>query len=454
MPPKMYWKLILPALEEATGKYYRSIKYSLFPPLGLATIAGYIPCEHKIKLIDEHVDTLQFDDEPDIVLIQVYITNAYKAYKIADHYLKLNKIVILGGLHVTSLPEEAAPHASSIVTGPGDHVFKEVVSDILSGSLKKHYRAETRNLSDIPPIRRDLIDFRKYLVRNSLVVSRGCPYSCDFCYKESFFDGGQSYYTYSLDKALEEIDSLSGKHLFFLDDNILAENKFTIDLFNELIPRKRIIQGAGTIKGINNEKLIRLAAKAGLKSIFVGFESINRENMLKTNKKHNYDSDYDKAISILNEYGIKINGSFVFGMDDDDRDVFSKTVEWAVERGITTATFHVMTPYPGTKLYAKLESQNRILSKDWSLYNTRNAVFKPEKMSVEELEYGYKWSYGQFYSIKSILSSSMAHKKASKKISSFIYSLAWKKMEPLWEMIIKLKKLSYSVPVLEEVLRN
>jgi radical SAM superfamily enzyme YgiQ (UPF0313 family) len=257
-----------------------------------------------------------------------------------------------------------------------------------------------------------------------------------------------------VDRALEEIDSLKGKHLFFLDDNILAENKFTGDLFSELINRKRIFQGAGTIQGINNDRIINLAAKAGLKSLFVGFESINKENMIFSNKKHNYNNDYDKAISILHDYGIKINGSFVFGMDEDDKDIFKRTVEWAIKKGITTATFHILTPYPGTVLYKKLEGEKRILTNDWHLYNTRNVVFKPQKMSPQELEDGYWWSYKQFYSMSGIFNSAMVHEKNTKKISNFIYSFAWKKMEPFWEIIINLKKLSYTVPLLEIILKN
>jgi radical SAM superfamily enzyme YgiQ (UPF0313 family) len=338
--------------------------------------------------------------------------------------------------------------------GPGDCISHELVNDILSGKIKKTYFSHRRDLINIPPVRRDLINMKKYLVKNSLVVTRGCPFSCDFCYKEPFFNKGKSYYTYSLDKALKEIDFLNGKHLFFLDDNILAENQFTEDLFTELIPRKRIIQGAGTIQGINNEKIINLAAKAELKSVFIGFESINKENMIRSNKVHNYHNDYDKAINILNNYGIKTNASFVFGMDEDDKDVFKRTTEWAIERGITTATFHVLTPYPGTKLYKILEMEHRIISKNWNLYNTRNVVFEPMKMEINDLEDGYWWSYKNFYSIKSIIKSAMVHEKNGKKISSFLYSFGWKKMEPVWELIIWLKKLSYSIPVLENVLEH
>lgn len=449
----MKWKLILPALEEAKNKYRHSLKYSLFPPLGLATIAGYIPKDDDIEIVDEHVDKIFLEDNPDIVLISVYITNAYRAYYLADYYLQKGKKVILGGLHTSSLPEEASSHATSIVIGPGDHIFAEVVKDIKSGNLKKTYKSQRRDLNEIPDVRRDLIDLKKYLIKNSIVITRGCPYDCDFCYKKPFFSGGTSYYTYTLDRAISEIDSLKGRHLFFLDDNILTETDFTIELFKELLWRNRIFQGAGTVKGILNEKLISLAAKAGLKSIFVGFESINKENMIKT-KNHNYSYDYDKACDILNHYGIKINASFVFGMDEDDKDVFDRTVDWAVSKGITTATFHIQTPYPGTDLYKRLESENRIISKNWTMYNTRNSVFNPAKMTASELEAGYRQAYKNFYSFSNIFKSASAHKNLSKKMSSLLYSIGWKKAEIFWELLIAIKRLRYSIPALESVLKN
>jgi radical SAM superfamily enzyme YgiQ (UPF0313 family) len=180
-------KLILPALTEATSPFFRPIKYSLFPPLGLATLAGYLRGDDEVSLQDEHVEVLDLDDEPDLVVIQVYITSAYRAYEIADHYRQKGAYVVLGGLHVTSLPDEAAQHADTICMGPGEDVWPAFLQDYRAGRPAPVYRSSTRTLEGLPRIRRDLIRRHLYLVPNSIVVSRGCPHSCDFCYKEAFF---------------------------------------------------------------------------------------------------------------------------------------------------------------------------------------------------------------------------------------------------------------------------
>src|SRR5215813_11998947 len=185
-------KMILPALTEATSPFFRPIKYSLFPPLGLATLAAYLDPEDDVSIQDEHVERLDLDDTPDLVVIQVYITSAYRAYEIADHYRKRGAHVALGGLHVTSLPEEAACHADTIFLGPGEDIWPAFLADLRAGRPGKVYRSTVRTLVGVPRIRRDLIKRRLYLVPNSIVVSRGCPHTCDFCYKVAFFAGGKS----------------------------------------------------------------------------------------------------------------------------------------------------------------------------------------------------------------------------------------------------------------------
>src|SRR5689334_10915695 len=199
-------KMILPALTEAKSPYWRPIKYSLFPPLGLATLAAYCSPDDEIELQDEHVEELYIHDNPNLVVIQVYITNAFRSYKLADHYRKKGVYVCLGGLHVSSLPEEARVHADSIFIGPGEDIFPRFLRDYRNGSTQPVYINKTRNITDIPPIRRDLIKRNLYLVPNSIVVSRGCPHHCDFCYKDAFFEGGKSFYTQRTDAALAEID--------------------------------------------------------------------------------------------------------------------------------------------------------------------------------------------------------------------------------------------------------
>src|SRR5512133_1293946 len=200
-------KMILPALTEAKSPFFRPIKYSLFPPLGLATLAGYLSDVDEVTLQDEHVETLDLSDEPDLVVIQVYITSAYRAYGLADHYRRKGAYVCLGGLHVTSLPDEAALHADTIFLGPGEATWPAFLADFRAGAPRRRYFSSVRTLEGLPHIRRDLIKRSFYLVPNSLVVSRGCPHSCDFCYKEAFFQGGKSFYTQSVDDALEEIEN-------------------------------------------------------------------------------------------------------------------------------------------------------------------------------------------------------------------------------------------------------
>ncbi|MGB2635979.1 MAG: cobalamin-dependent protein [Candidatus Acidiferrum sp.] len=269
-------KLILPALTEATSPYWRPIKYSLFPPLGLATLAAYLRPEDDAELVDEHVEALRMDDEPDLVLIQVYITNAYRAYRIADHYRAKGIFVGLGGLHVTSLPDEAAGHADVIFLGSGEQTFPQFLRDFREGRVERVYVSTTgRTLERVPPVRRDLIHRGRYLVPNSIVVTRGCPQHCDFCYKDAFFQGGRGFYTQRVDDALAEIARLPGRHLYFLDDHLLGDRRFAEALFEGMRGMRRLFQGAATVDSILRGDLIERGPEAGLRSIFVGFETLS-----------------------------------------------------------------------------------------------------------------------------------------------------------------------------------
>lgn len=445
-------KMILPALTEAESPFWRPIKYSLFPPLGLATLAAYLSPDDVIDLQDQHVETLNLDDSPDLVVIQVYITNAYRAYSIADHYRKRGAYVILGGLHVTSLPEEAAPHADSIFLGPGEETFPQFLKDFKAKKPKKRYFSPVRTLVNIPPIRRDLIKRHLYLVPNSIVVTRGCPHHCNFCYKDAFFEGGKSFYTQSVDDALSEIDRLPGRHLYFLDDHLLGNTRFAEDLFNGMSGMNRLFQSAATVDSILRGNLIEKAAAAGLRSLFVGFETFSPNNLRQSNKKQNLQKDYRRAVQRLHDLGIMINGSFVFGLDDDDPDVFKRTVEWGIQNSITTSTFHVLTPYPGTSLYADMQKAGRIVTSNWDLYDTRHVVYKTTRMTPAQLEEGYHWAYREFYTWSNIIRASSGHDTLKHQLKHFFYSGGWKKFEPLWNFIIKTRNLGNMLPVLESIL--
>ncbi|PKO22411.1 MAG: B12-binding domain-containing radical SAM protein [Chloroflexi bacterium HGW-Chloroflexi-1] len=447
-------KMILPALTEAKSPFFRPIKYSLFPPLGLATLAGYLAEEDQVIIQDEHVETLRLDDAPDLVVIQVYITSAYRAYDLADHYRRRGAHVCLGGLHVTALPDEAAAHADTIFLGPGEDTWPQFLADYRAGRPGRVYRSSVRTLAGMPRPRRDLIKRRLYLAPNSIVVSRGCPHACDFCYKENFFRGGKSFYTQAVDTALAEIESLPGRHLFFLDDNLFGNPRFAEALFDGMAGMGRLWQGAATVQGVLHPGLLEKAAACGLRSLFVGFETLSAANLADQHKHHNVDRDYPTAIRRLHDLGVMVNGSFVFGMDEDDESVFERTVAWAVEQGIETATFHILTPYPGTALYRRMVANGRILIHDWNCYDTRHVVFMPARMTPAQLEAGYWRAYRMFYRWPAIFRSAWAQEGWSERLRHLAYVGGWKKCERLWDWVIRAKRVTSFSPLLEAILRE
>lgn len=447
-------KMILPALTEAKSPFWRPIKYSLFPPLGLASLAAYLDENDEVMLQDEHVETLDLEDEPELVVIQVYITSAYRAYQLADHYRQKGAHVCLGGLHVTSLPEEAAQHADTIFLGPGEDIWPAFLADFRTGQPRKIYRSQERSLLQVPFPRRDLLKRPLYLVPNSIVVSRGCPHHCDFCYKEAFFTGGKSFYTCEVDHALAEINSLPGKHLYFLDDHLFGNPRFAADLFAGLRGMGRLWQAAGTVQSILKTDLIEKAAASGLRSLFVGFETLNPNNLKAQHKFQNLDHDYTRAIKRLHDLGVMVNASFVFGMDEDDEDVFARTVEWAVQQGLETATFHILTPYPGTALHARMLAEKRIVSNDWDLYDTRHVVYRPKKLTAEALEVGYWSAYREFYRWENIFKSASVQSGWFEQVRHLAYAGGWKKFEPLWDWVIKARRVAAFLPLLEKILEN
>jgi radical SAM superfamily enzyme YgiQ (UPF0313 family) len=289
-------------------------------------------------------------------------------------------------------------------------------------------------------------------VPNSIVVTRGCPQHCDFCYKDAFFQGGRGFYTQRVDDALAEIERLPGRHLYFLDDHLLGDWRFAESLFEGMKGMKRLFQGAATVDSILRGDLIERAAVAGLRSIFVGFETFAPENLKRRNKRQNLGRDYKAVANRLHSLGIMINGSFVFGMDEDEEDVFQRTVDWAIDLGITTATFHIQTPYPGTRLHARMVSEGRMLTCDWNLYDTRHVVYRPAKLKPEALKDGYDRAYREFYRWGSIARASLHHGTLKHQAKHFFYAAGWKKFEPLWDLIIRARQLTRVTPLLEGVL--
>ncbi len=445
-------KMILSALTEAKSPFFRPIKYSLFPPLGLASLAAYLSPDDEITIVDEHVEELTLDDRPDLVVVQSYITSAFRSYHIADHYRKRGCYVVMGGLHVTSLPDEAAEHADTIILGPAGDAWTRFLADFRAKRPEKRYVATKRTMEGKPPIRRDLIKRERYLCPNSIVVSRGCPHTCDFCYKEAFYQGGKSFYTQLVDEALAEIERLPGKHVYFLDDHLLGNERFANALFDGMIGMGKVFQAASTVQALLKPGLLEKAAKAGMRSVFVGFETLDANNLSDHDKYQNLNRDYSAAIRRVHENGVMVNGSFVFGMDNDDETVFARTVDWAVKNSVETATFHIMTPYPSTELHNRMSAEGRMLHRNWDLYDTRHVVYKPAKLSAQALEQGYWRAYRDFYSWSNLFESAAYKSDVYAQLRHLSYAGGWKKFEPVWDFLIRTRHVTRMLPMLEAVL--
>jgi radical SAM superfamily enzyme YgiQ (UPF0313 family) len=256
----------------------------------------------------------------------------------------------------------------------------------------------------------------------------------------------------AVDSALEEIDRMPGKHLFFLDDNLFADKTFATELFEGLKGMNRVWQAAGTVDAVLNSGLIEGAAESGLRSLFVGFESVNSGNLAEHGKQHNIGRDYRESIDKLHNLGVMVNGSFIFGMDADDEKSIDSTVQWAVEAGIETSTYHILTPYPGTVLYSRMMEEGRITTTDWNKYDTRHTVFQPAKMDGDTLEACYHKAYREFYSWSSIAKSVSTKPTLQAKLRHAAYTVAWKKVEPVWDLLIKTGILQKTTVMLEAVL--
>jgi radical SAM superfamily enzyme YgiQ (UPF0313 family) len=444
-------KFVLPALTSEQWTSRRRIKYSLWPPLGLATLAGYLGDKDTAVLQDENVEGLDLDDAPDLVAIQAYVSSAKRAYEIADHYRNRGTYVALGGIHTTSLPAEAIRHADSIFLGPGEDTWPRFLDDFRAGRPLRVYRSRTRTLRDQPPVRRDLIKRDLYLAPNSLVVSRGCPHACEFCSNSAFFRGGKSFYTQSVDQALAEVDRLPGRHLYFLDDHIFGNRAFAEELFEGLRGMGRVWQSAGTVDSALDTRLLRKAVDSGLRTLLVGFETLSAENLAEHRKTQNFAVAYDEAVRILHDHGAMINASFVVGLDDDDESVFDRTVEWAVSRGVETATFHIFTPYPGTRVYERMEEEGRILTRDWNLYDTAHVVSRPAKMSPDALEAGYHRASESLYAWRPLARSAAQKSSGRERLRQLAYAAGWGRFRLPWHLLLRADQVGRFTPLLESI---
>ncbi|HLE08708.1 MAG TPA: radical SAM protein, partial [Thermodesulfobacteriota bacterium] len=286
-------------------------------------------------------------------------------------------------------------------------VWQEALEDFKRGELKPRYKAghlcDMKNMA-IP--RRDLLDRGMYLSGfNTIQATRGCPFNCDYCAVSAFF--GKEFRVRPVKEVIEEIKSFDTKDFFFVDDNIAGRPKYAKELFKELAPLKKVWGSQASITMAKDHEFLELYAKSGGKYVFIGFESLSQKNLEKMHKGWNSAEGYKDAIKKIHGAGINILGSFVFGLDEDDKTVFRNTFDFIMETGMDAAQFHILTPLPGTVTYGVLEKEGRIIDRDWAKYHTGEVVFQPMGMTVDELQNGYYWIFRKTYTLKNILKRSL-----------------------------------------------
>jgi len=381
------------------------------PQLTLPLLAGMTPEEHEVKIVEEvHNEIIDFDQEVDVVGITIMTQTAIRGYEIANEFRKRGKIVIFGGIHATVLPQEAIMYADAVVIGEAENgLWEQVLKDAQTYSLKKYYKLqEFPELGNYIAPRRDLIKTSagKFGIA-PVETGRGCPYECDFCTVSRSF--GTKQRLKSIDLIIKDIESITEKSIFFIDDNITISKVFAKELFRRMIPLKKTWVGQVSIKIAKDKELMKLARQSGCRGLLIGFESMTETGICKYNKTFSSFEENVEAVKKLQDHGILTMASFIFGLDDDNIQVFDNTFNFIEKARPAFLQACTLTPYPGTQVFERMKRENRILTDDWSQFDAKKVIISPKSMTTEELQYGYTHIKDQTYSYRSILKRSVPH---------------------------------------------
>jgi radical SAM superfamily enzyme YgiQ (UPF0313 family) len=395
-------RLIDPAYEHPYISHSQKvIKTIWFARLTLTTLAALTPPDIEVKITDENVEPIDFEEDVDLVGLTGMIMHAPRAYEIAKRFRQRGIPVVMGGPHASSLPLEAKKHVDAVVIGEAEHVWEGLLEDFEKGSLKPFYKAEAFcSMEELPFPRLDLLRKDAYMTINCVQTTRGCPHQCDFCHVTHFF--GKTYRCRPVDEVIEEVKRLEGDFIVFIDDNITGNRRYARELFTRLKPLKKKWASQASMVLTRDPELLKLAAESGCVSLFVGVESLSPENLKEVNKSFNLAYQFEEALKALHDYDIMILAGFIFGLDHDDEGVFERTLRFCERNRIELPSFFLLTPLPGTPLFQRMESEGRLLHKDWGQYNGATVVFKPRLMTEETLQRGFNWACKEGYSWGSI----------------------------------------------------
>ena len=391
------------AMHRYNGSFGKGLHYA---PLTMTTLAALVPqeMEAELTIYDETVEAIPLDLQADIVLITAITGTSPRAYKYSDYFRSKGITVFLGGVQPTLDPIQAERHCDALFIGIADYTFPQALRDYKNGKLQPIYRQDCEHitLEGRPIPRRDLLKPKAYITKNSVEAVRGCPLPCTFCAYPAAF--GKKEISRPVEDVIAEIEQLKGKYVLFPDVNLIADMDYAKRLFTAMIPLKKKWLGLTTSHVGYDKEFFKILEKSGCAGLLIGFESMNQTAQGYINKGVNKTENYEYLIKQLHDIGVRINGCFAFGGDNDDKDVFERTVEQVQRLRIDLPRYSILTPFPQTKLHRDLDSQGRIFEHNLAMYDVEHVVFQPKNMTVDELHEGTEWAWRETYKTSSILS--------------------------------------------------
>ncbi|MBI5945730.1 MAG: B12-binding domain-containing radical SAM protein [Chloroflexi bacterium] len=394
-------KLLLITASSREIRNVRKSRFLGFQQITMPYLAARVPDGWEVSHVDEEAEKINWDIEVDVVGITFHTPSAYHAYEIAGRFRLREICVVLGGPHVTLVPEEASQNADVIFIGEAEGLWEEFLKSFEAGSYQHVYQQTSAPiLENIPMARKDLFHRHDH-TSGVLFATRGCPHECEFCTIAVMYC--RKFRKRPVVEVAAEYASFKGKVIIFWDDNISADMKYAKELFRAITPYRKWWSSQASIHAGRDDEFLKAASESGCKQLFLGLESVSQQSMTGANKGFNHVEEYFQIIERIHSHGIAVQAGIVFGFDQDTSQIFEDTLDFLEQAGVQNATFNILTPFPGTPLYRRIESEGRLLTCDWRKYNSRHdVVYQPKLMSVNELLAGFQYANERFYSLSSI----------------------------------------------------